>query len=103
MVESEFLLALDIEERTELRTPLVRLASPVEADWLLDLFPDRVVTRELMEWNREAERVEQVSALVYDKLVIDETRHPATDAEGGRGAAGSKGHGGRRRAVCGCR
>jgi ATP-dependent helicase HrpB len=82
LVETEFLLALDIEERTELRTPLVRLASPVEADWLLDLFPDRVVTRELMEWNREAERVEQVSALVYDKLVIDETRHPATDAEG---------------------
>ncbi len=81
VVETEFLLALDIEERTELRTPLVRLASPVEADWLLDLFPNRVLTRELMEWNREAERVEQVSALVYDKLVIDETRHPATDAE----------------------
>ena len=81
VVESEFLLALDIEERTELRTPLVRLASSIEADWLLDLFPDRVETRELMEWNRDAERVEQVSALLYDKLVIDETRHPATDAE----------------------
>jgi ATP-dependent helicase HrpB len=81
VVESEFLLALDIEDRPEMRTALVRLASPIEADWLLDLFPDRVETRELMEWNREAERVEQVSALVYDKLVIDETRRPANDSE----------------------
>ncbi len=81
VVESEFLLALDIEERLEMRTALVRLASPIEADWLLDLFPDRVETRELVEWNREAERVEEVSALVYDKLVIDETRRPASDAE----------------------
>jgi ATP-dependent helicase HrpB len=81
MVESEFLLALDIEERPELKTVLVRLASPIEADWLLDLFPDRLETQELMEWNREAERVEQVSALVYDRLVIDETRRPATDVE----------------------
>ncbi|MGA7410580.1 MAG: ATP-dependent helicase HrpB, partial [Bryobacteraceae bacterium] len=81
VVESEFLLALDIEDRLEMRTALVRVASPIEADWLLDLFPDRLETRELMEWNREAERVEQVSALVYDKLVIDETRRPATDAD----------------------
>ena len=81
VVESEFLLALDIEDCSEMRTALVRLASPIEADWLLDLFPDRVATRELMEWNREAERVEQASALVYDKLVIHETRRPAVDAE----------------------
>ncbi len=81
VVESEFLLALDIEERLELRTALVRLASPIEADWLLDLFPGQVESRELMEWNRESERVEQVSALVYDKLVIDETRRRAVDNE----------------------
>lgn len=81
VVQSEFLLALDIEERPEFRTALVRLASPIEADWPLDLFPDRVVARELTEWNRDAERVEQVSALVYDKLVIEETRRPAADAE----------------------
>ncbi len=90
VVKSEFLLALDVEERLELRTALVRLASPVEADWLLDLFPERVETRELMEWNREAERVEQVSALVYDKLVIDETRRPATDAEAAAGLLAQK-------------
>jgi ATP-dependent helicase HrpB len=30
-----------------------------------------------LEWNRAAERVEQVTALVYDALVVDEDRVPA--------------------------
>ena len=33
------------------------------------------------EWNRTAERVEQVTALVYDQLVIEETRAPAPPSE----------------------
>lgn len=77
VVESEFLLALEIEERSEWTVPLVRLASPVEPSWLLALFPSRVEASERLEWNREAERVEEVSALVYDQLVLDETRRPA--------------------------
>ncbi len=34
-----------------------------------------------LEWNRAAERVEQVTALVYDQLVIEETRAPAAPGE----------------------
>ncbi|MFM2126423.1 MAG: ATP-dependent helicase HrpB, partial [Acidobacteriota bacterium] len=69
----EFLVAVDIEERREHGVPLVRLAAPIEPEWLLDRTTERV----RFEWNRSAERVEQVSALVYDQLVIEETRAPA--------------------------
>lgn len=73
----EFLVAVDIEERREHGVPLVRLAAPIEPEWLLD----RAVERTRFEWNREAERVDQVSALVYDQLVIEETRAPAKPGE----------------------
>jgi ATP-dependent helicase HrpB len=69
----EFLIAADIEERREHGLPLVRLAAPIEPEWLLD----RATERTRLEWNRSAERVEQVSALLYDQLVIEETRVPA--------------------------
>jgi ATP-dependent helicase HrpB len=69
----DFLVAIDIEERRDRGLPLVRLAAPIEPEWLLD----RAVERTSLEWNRAAERVEQVSALVYDQLVIEETRGPA--------------------------
>jgi ATP-dependent helicase HrpB len=78
---SEFLLAIEVEERAEQGSPLVRIACPLEPDWLLDLFSDRVTTRDALEWNRTAERVDQVSNLVYDALVIDESRQPPTDGE----------------------
>ena len=70
----EFLIAVDVEDRRDRDLPLVRLAAgPIAADWLLD----HVTERESLEWNRKAERVEKVRALVYDQLVIDETRVPA--------------------------
>jgi ATP-dependent helicase HrpB len=73
----EFLVAVDIEERRDKGLPLVRLAVPIEPEWLLD----RAISRTTLEWNRAAERVEQVSALVYDQLVIEETRAPAPASE----------------------
>lgn len=76
---SEFLVALEVDDRSDLATPLVRIASGIEPDWLLDLFPDRVSTREEIVWNREAERVEQVNSLLYDRLVIDESRNAPAD------------------------
>ena len=73
----EFLVAVDIEERREHGVPLVRLAAPIEPEWLLDRATERIT----LEWNRTAERVEQVTALVYDQLVIEETRAPAAPSE----------------------
>ncbi|HUA20827.1 MAG TPA: ATP-dependent helicase HrpB [Bryobacteraceae bacterium] len=78
---ADFLVAVDIEDRSEHALPLVRLYGAIEPAWLLDLFPDRVTERAGVEWNRSAERVEAVSALLYDNLVIEETRSGAPDPE----------------------
>ncbi len=73
----EFLVAVDIEDRRDKGLPLVRLAAPIEPEWLLD----RAISRTTLDWNRAAERVEQVSALVYEQLTIEETRAPATPSD----------------------
>ena len=70
----DFLVAVEAEDRSDRRVPLVRLASGIEPEWLLDLFPDRVRETTETEWNRTAERVECVSALRFDALVIQESR-----------------------------
>lgn len=77
----EFLLAIDAEDRHENAMPLVRLTSRVEPEWLLDLFPERVQEVSSVVFQRATERVEKVSALMYDKLVIEESRGPAPEDE----------------------
>ncbi|MBV8551175.1 MAG: ATP-dependent helicase HrpB [Acidobacteriaceae bacterium] len=79
-VHGNFLAAIEIDDRSAQSAPLVRLAAPIEPDWLLDLFPERVSAREEMVWNRESERVEQLNSIVYDQLTIDESRSAPTDA-----------------------
>jgi ATP-dependent helicase HrpB len=74
VVQSDLMVAVDIEERRERGAPLVRLASAIEPEWLLDLFPDRVTESNTAEWNRAGSRVESVSALLYDGLTISESR-----------------------------
>lgn len=71
---ARFLLAVDIEDRKEKGAPIVRIAHKVEPEWLIELFPERIEERNGVEWNRTAERVETVSALLYDGIVIEETR-----------------------------
>ncbi len=77
-VRNEFLVALEVDERGNDRA-LVRIASPIQPDWLLDLFPSRISVSEEMSWNRKAERVEQVNAIRYEHLVIDESRSAPAD------------------------
>src|SRR5581483_2184811 len=76
---AEFMVAVDIEERPDRGIPEIRLACPIEPEWLIDLFPERVTGRNRTEWNQQAERVEAVSAIVYDGLIIDESRGGAVD------------------------
>ncbi len=78
---AEFLVAVDIEDRSEHSQPLVRLYCAIEPDWLIDLFPARIHERSGVEWNRTAQRVEAVSALVYDNLTIQETRGGSLDSD----------------------
>ena len=77
----EFMLAMNAEDRTENALPLIRMTARIEPEWLLDLFPESIEERSSVEWNRTTERVERVSALLYDKLVIEESRGAATGPE----------------------
>jgi ATP-dependent helicase HrpB len=79
--QPDFLVAVDIEDRTEHALPLVRMYCAIQPEWLVDLFPDRVRERSGVEWNRTAERVDGVSALLYDGLVVEETRSGLPDPE----------------------
>lgn len=81
IVRTELLVAVDIEERKEAGGPLVRLASGIQPEWLLDLFPERVSEKRTAEWHRTGHRVEEVSALLYDGLVIEESRGSPRDLE----------------------
>lgn len=75
-----FVVAIEIEDRRDQKTPLVRLASGVQPEWLLDLFPERVREIARVEWNRPAERVESVSALMFGDIALEESRR-APDPE----------------------
>ena len=79
-IHSDFLVAVEIEDRKDQKLPIVRKACPIEPAWLLDLFPERIVEKKDLQWNRAAERVESRSALLYDRLMIEESR-AAPDAE----------------------
>ncbi len=48
----EFMVAIDVEDRKDKPLPIIRLASRIEPDWLIDLFPDRVIEKSGVEWNR---------------------------------------------------
>jgi ATP-dependent helicase HrpB len=71
---NQFLVAVEAEDRRDQKGPLVRIASGIEPEWLLDLFPERVRETALVEWNRAAERVEAVSALMFDHIAIESHR-----------------------------
>lgn len=85
---AEFLVAVEAEERAGVaRTParaaksVVRLASKVEPDWLLDLFPEALAEKTEARWNAQGERVELMRRLTYDQLVVDEWRAPRAEGE----------------------
>jgi ATP-dependent helicase HrpB len=77
----EFMAAVDAEDRKDKPLPLIRMAARIEPEWLIELFPDYVREKSGVEWNRLTERVEAVSALLYDELVIQESRGATPDPE----------------------
>ncbi|MBI5549553.1 MAG: ATP-dependent helicase HrpB [Deltaproteobacteria bacterium] len=81
--DAPFLVAIDAEERTTGARggTTVRVASRVEPEWLLDLFSDRVREVTEVSWNASAERVDGFSRLLYEDLVIEESRLARFDNE----------------------
>lgn len=73
------MLALDAENRSDKPLPLIRLCARIEPEWLLDRFPDLMREETALVWNRQAERVEAVSRLLYQSLVLQQSSGPPAD------------------------
>ena len=85
--EAPLLVAVDVEERGDAlvrrgagaqeqraRGARVRLASAIEPEWLLDLFPESMRDTVELVWEPSRERVEVASRLSYDALLLEESR-----------------------------
>jgi ATP-dependent helicase HrpB len=75
------MLALDAEHRSEKTLPHVRLLARVEPEWLLDHFPEQVREETALIWNRQAERVDAASRLLYGSVVLQQSTGAPTDKE----------------------
>jgi ATP-dependent helicase HrpB len=76
---AQFLVAVDAERRDRGRgaSTLVRLASAIEPEWLIDLFPASIEETDGHVFDANRERVERVSRMTYDGLALTESRTPA--------------------------
>jgi len=81
--EPILLLALDAEQRTGPRGAevRVRVASAIEAEWLLELFPDRLSDEDRLVFSEESGRVERLTRLAYGAVTLEERRVPAEVSE----------------------
>jgi len=81
--EPMLLLALDAEQRTGPRGPevRVRVASAIEPEWLLELFPDRLTDEDRLVFSEESGRVERLTRLAYGAVTLEERRTPAEPSE----------------------
>jgi ATP-dependent helicase HrpB len=77
--DAPLMVAVDAEQRGG--TALVRVASEVTPEQLVEIAGDRLDEQSTVEWNASSERAERVTRLVYDGLAIEETRVPASGAE----------------------
>lgn len=74
------MVTLDADESGG-RGVVVRLASAVEPDWILELYPDLVEMTDSLFWNGETRVVERVSRIACGSVVIEEEREPAPPSQ----------------------
>jgi ATP-dependent helicase HrpB len=74
--EASFVVAVEVDDRKRGAT-IIRAASAIEPEWLLELFPERVSDTDELRFDPKQERVERVRTLAYDGLALDESRAPA--------------------------
>jgi len=81
------LVAVDAEERKErgnAPTPpriVVRIASAIEPEWLVGLFPEAICERVEFEWNEKAARVEEIRRVSFEQISLEERVRPAAPSE----------------------
>lgn len=90
---SDFLVVTEVSERREgagKGRTLVRQATPISADDLLEVFGDAIVGEDEVELDATTGRVVGKSRLRYGELVLEESDGPVTDEEAaGRVLAGA--------------
>lgn len=84
---AEYFIAVDIAERgstersfsdhSAARARVCRSICPINPDWLLDLEPEGVTDADTVEWDEARERVLATSRVVYDGLVLSESKSAA--------------------------
>lgn len=79
--QAELMVVTEVTERSAGAggSVLVRQASEIEPEWLLELLPERIVERTHTTFNDTTERVEQSLLLAYDDLVLDESKRRDLD------------------------
>lgn len=78
--EAPFLVAVEAEQSPEGRKTLVRIASAIEPEWLLER--EEVQEEDELVWNEERGRVERQERIRYGSLVLHESRSiPPPSAE----------------------
>jgi ATP-dependent helicase HrpB len=73
--DAPLMIAIDAEQRGT--SVLVRIASEVTPEQLVEMAPDRLDEQTTTEWNASSERAERVTRLRFDGLAIEETRKAA--------------------------
>jgi ATP-dependent helicase HrpB len=55
----------------------VRLATSIEANWLLEDFGSHIEMKDELLWNADAERVERLEGMAFGAILLDEARSMA--------------------------
>jgi ATP-dependent helicase HrpB len=81
--DAELLVAVDLDERSGPggSTVIVRLASSVRAEWLFDLYSERITLSDDLSWNETSERVDRATRLSFGAVVLEEQIAAAEPSE----------------------
>jgi ATP-dependent helicase HrpB len=81
--DADLMVAVDVEERSGRGGPqvVVRIASRVEIEWLLELFPEDLREEDSLFFDPGNRRVERVQRVSFGGLVLEESRSPAQPSE----------------------
>jgi ATP-dependent helicase HrpB len=77
--DAPLMVAVDAEQRGT--SVLVRVASAITPEALVEVAGDRIAEDAAVEWNAAAQRAERVQRVRYDGLAIEETRVKASGPE----------------------
>jgi ATP-dependent helicase HrpB len=78
--EGELLVAVAADEQSYgggRAQGAVRLATSIEANWLLEDYGSRIEMKDELTWSADAERVERREGMAFGSILLDEERGPA--------------------------